>query len=171
MGLISYGKITKAHGLSGGIRLIPFSRRFESLEGLDSIFIDTVRGKEPERFIMKEFSIDKGSALIKLEGVDTIDKAEELVGREAYIDRSGLPELEDDEFYWFDLIGLETYTDDGKYVGRVENLMDRTHQSVLVVINDGKEMLIPLSEPIIKEIKLKESKIIISPIDGLLDQV
>jgi 16S rRNA processing protein RimM len=170
MGLISYGKITKAHGLSGGIRLIPFSRRFESLEGLDSIFIYTVRGKEPERFIVKEFSIDKGSALIRLGGVDTIDKAEELVGREVYIDKSGLPELEDDEFYWFDLIGLETYTDDGKYVGRVESLIDRAHQSVLVVKNDGKEILIPLSEPIIKEIKQKESKIIISPIDGLLDQ-
>jgi ribosomal 30S subunit maturation factor RimM len=39
---------------------------------------------------------------------------------------------------------------------------------VLVVKDGGKEALIPLSEPIIKEINLKESKIIISPVEGLL---
>jgi 16S rRNA processing protein RimM len=53
-------------------------------------------------------------------------------------------------------------------VGRVENLIDRALQSVLVVKDGRKEALIPLSEPIIKEINLKESKIIISPVEGLL---
>ncbi|MFI5323141.1 MAG: ribosome maturation factor RimM [Thermodesulfobacteriota bacterium] len=170
MGLISYGKITRAHGLSGGVRLTPFSRHFESLETLDSIFIEKVREKAPERFMLSEFRLEKGSALLKLEGVDTIDKAEELVGCDVYIEKSRLPELEEGEFYWFELIGLETFTDDGKYLGQVENLIDRALQSVLVVKKDGKEILIPLSEPIIKEINLKESKIVISPVDGLLNK-
>lgn len=170
MGLISYGKITRAHGLAGGVRFVPFSRRPESLNTLERIFIETARGQDPEGFIIKECSLDKGSAIIKLEGIDTIDEAAKLIGRNVYIDRSELPELEEGEFYWFELIGLETYTEDGKYVGRVESLIDRALQSVLVVKNDDKEILIPLSEPIIKEIKLKESKIIISPIEGLLDQ-
>jgi 16S rRNA processing protein RimM len=169
MGLIGFGKISKVHGLSGGLKLITFSRRLENLETLDTLFIGKPGDKEPERFILTECRPDKGSALIKLEGIDTIDKAEELVGRDVYVDRSDLPELEKGEFYWFELIGLETYTEDGKYIGRVESLIDRALQSVLIVKKGGKEILIPLSEPIIKEISLKESKIIISPPDGLLN--
>ena len=64
---------------------------------------------------------------------------------------------------------LETFTDDGQYIGIVDSLIDRSLQSILVVKNEGKEHLIPLTEPIVKEIDLKQSKIIISPIKGLLD--
>jgi 16S rRNA processing protein RimM len=168
MGLIAYGKITKSHGLYGGVRLLPFSRRFESLHSIQRIFIDRARGREPEGFYLKECRPEKDSAIIRLVGVETIDEAEKLIGRNVYIERSDLPELGEDEFYWFELIGLEIYTEDGRYVGKVESLIDRALQSLLVVKDGDKESLIPLSEPIIKEIKLKESKIIISPIDGLL---
>ncbi|MEW6144707.1 MAG: ribosome maturation factor RimM [Thermodesulfobacteriota bacterium] len=168
MGLILYGKITKAHGLSGRLKLLPFSRQIESLNSIERIFIETAGGEEPAGFGLKDWRFDKGSAIIRLEGIDTIDDAEKLAGRSVYIDRSELPGLEEGEFYWFELIGLETYTEDGRYVGRVENLIDRALQSVLVVKDGRKEALIPLSEPIIKEINLKESKIIISPVEGLL---
>jgi 16S rRNA processing protein RimM len=168
MGLIIYGKITKAHGLRGALKLLPFSRRFESLQSINRIYIETARGEEPAGFGLKDWRFDKGSAIVRLEGIDTIDEAEKLAGRSVYIDRSELPGLEEGEFYWFELIGLETYTEDGRYVGRVENLIDRALQSVLVVKDGQKEALIPLTEPIIKEINLKESKIIISPVEGLL---
>lgn len=170
MGLIIYGRITKAHGLSGGLKLSPFSRRPESLNSIERIYIETVPGQEPAGFDITECRFDKGSAIIYLERIETFDEAEKLIGRNVYIDKSELPELEEGEYYWFDLIGLETYTEDGRYVGRVEGLIDRALQSVLVVKDGGKEALIPLSEPIIKEINLKESKIIISPIEGLLTE-
>jgi 16S rRNA processing protein RimM len=168
MGLILYGKITKAHGLSGGLKLLPFSRQGESLHSIERIFIETARDRQPAGFRLKDWRPDKGSAIIRLEGIDTIDEAEKLAGCNVYIHRSELPGLEEGEFYWFELIGLETYTENGRYVGKVESLIDRALQSVLVVKDGRKEVLIPLSEPIIKEINLKESKIIISPIEGLL---
>ncbi len=92
-----------------------------------------------------------------------------LVGNNVYIEASDLRVLDDDEFYWFDLIGLETFTDDGQYIGVVDSLIDRSLQSLLVVKNNSKEYLIPLTEPIVKDIDLEQSKIIISPINGLLD--
>ena len=168
MGLIIYGRITKAHGLSGGLKLSPFSRRPEGLNSIERIYIETSPGQEPAGFDLVECRFDKGSAVIKLDGIDTIDEAEKLRGRNVYIEKSELPEPEEGEYYWFQLIGLETYTEDGRYVGRVEGLIDRALQSLLVVKDGGKESLIPLSEPIIKEINLKESKIVISPIEGLL---
>jgi len=168
MGLIAYGKITKAHGLSGGLKLLPFSRLPENLNSITRIFIDSPGNRRPEPFSLEECRFEKGSAVIRLEGIDSIEEAEKLIGREVYIEKSDLPELGEGEFYWFDLIGLDVYTEDGRYAGKVESLIDRALQSVLVVRDGEKEALIPLSEPIIKEINLNESKIIISPVEGLL---
>lgn len=170
MGLIAYGKITKAHGLSGGLKLLPFSRLPESLNSIKRIFIDSPGKRGPEPFRLEECRFDKSSAIVRLEGIDSIEDAEGLIGRDVYIDESDLPGLEEGEFYWFELIGLDVYTEDGGYVGRVESLIDRALQSLLVVKDGRKEALIPLSEPIIKEINLKESKIIISPVEGLLPE-
>ena len=61
------------------------------------------------------------------------------------------------------------FTDDDQYIGLVESLIDRSLQSLLVVKNEDKEHLIPLTEPIVKEVDLEQAKIIITPIKGLLD--
>ena len=167
MGLIAYGKITKAHGLSGGLKLLPFSRLPENLNSITRIFIDSP-GNRPEPFTLEECRFEKGSAVIRLEGIGSIEEAEKLIGRDVYIEKSDLPELGEGEFYWFELIGLDVYTEGGGYAGKVESLIDRALQSVLVVRDGEKEVLIPLSEPIIKEINLSESRIIISPVEALL---
>ena len=61
------------------------------------------------------------------------------------------------------------YTDKGEYVGTVESLIDRSLQSLLVVKNEEREHLIPLTEPIVQKVNLDESKIIINTVEGLLD--
>ena len=170
MGLIVYGKVTKIHGLSGELRVLPFSRQPESLELLNHIYIETSENDNPVNFEITKCKIKKDFAILKLKDIDSPEDAEKLKGCTVYIDQTQLAEPDEDEFYWFQLIGLDVYTDDGQYVGKVENLMDRSLQSLLVVINNGKEVLIPFSEPIIKEVDLKKSKILISPVGGLLDQ-
>ncbi len=170
MGIIYYGKITKVHGLAGELRVSPFSHQPESLSEVGQIFIEISPRGDPETFKVTKCRLSKGSAIIKLEGIDSIAEAEKLKGCKVYVEESELPELEEDEYYWFELIGLDIYTDDGRYVGKVDSLIDRAFQSVLVVKNNEREILIPLSEPIVKEINLGESKIIISPVSGLLDQ-
>ena len=168
MGLIVYGKITKTHGLSGELKLLPFSRLPESLNSIKRIFVDSPGKGGPEPFRLEECRLEKESAIIRLEGIDSIEEAETLIGRDVYIDETDLPGLEEGEYYWFELIGLDVYTEEGRYAGKVESLIDRALQSVLVVRDGGRETLIPLSEPIIKEINLNESKIIISPVEGMM---
>ena len=170
MGLINYGKITRPHGLKGEVILIPFSRRPDSLPGINYIYIDREDSEEPEMLTVSGCRLHKGTAIIKLEGVDSIDDAEELRGAEVLVDTDDLGGLEEDEYYWFELIGLDVYAEDGSFIGKVEDLIDRAHQSVLVVRDGEAEALIPLAEPIIKEIDLENSKIVITPVEGLLGQ-
>ena len=170
MGLINYGKITRPHGLKGEVILIPFSRRPDSLPGINYIYIDREDSEEPEMLTVSGCRLHKGTAIIKLDGVDSIDDAEELRGAEVLVDTDDLGGLEEDEYYWFELIGLDVYAEDGSFIGKVEDLIDRAHQSVLVVRDGEAEALIPLAEPIIKEIDLENSKIVITPVEGLLGQ-
>jgi 16S rRNA processing protein RimM len=170
MGLINYGKITRPHGLKGEVVLIPFSRRSDSLPGISHIYVERKNSREPEMMAVSAFRFQKGAAVVKLNGVDSIDDAEELRGAGVLVDTDELEGLEEDEYYWFELIGLQVYTEDGAFVGNVEDLIDRAEQSVLIVRNGETETLIPLAEPIIKEIDLESSKIVITPVDGLLGQ-
>ena len=170
MGLINYGRITRPHGLKGEVILIPFSRRPDNLPGINYIYIDRDDSEEPEMLTVNSCRLHKGTAIVKLEGVDSIDDAEELRGAEVLVDTDELEGLEEDEYYWFELIGLGVYAEDGSFIGKVEDLIDRAHQSVLVVRDGEAEALIPLAEPIIKEIDLENSKIVITPVEGLLGQ-
>ena len=169
MGLISFGKISKVHGLAGEVKFLPHSRQLDNIYTLDRIFIYKKPGGPPTKLTITKSRIHKNSAIIRIKGIDSIEDAEQLVGTTVYIETENLNELDEGEYYWFDLIGLEAYTDDGEFIGIVDSLIDRSLQSLLVVKNNDREYLIPLTEPIVKEIDLENSKIIITPIEGLLE--
>jgi len=170
MGLISFGKITKAHGLAGEVKLLPHSRILDSFNEITRIYIENKPPDTPQEFIITNFRFHKNTAILKLQGVDSIEQAQSLSGREVYVQDKELGELDDDEYYFFDLIGLEVYTDEGTYLGYVEDIMERAIQSIIVIKNEGNEILVPIAEPIVKEINLEEGKIIITPVKGMLDQ-
>ena len=169
MGLISFGKISKVHGLSGEVRVAPFSRQLDNISTLEKIFIVQTPDSSPVELTITKSRVHKNTAVFKIQGIDSIEDAEKLVGKVIHVEMSDLQELEDDEYYWFDLIGLKAYTEQGQYIGEVKDLIDRSLQSLLVVKNGDKEHLIPLTEPIVKQVDLEHSKIIINPISGLLD--
>ncbi len=169
MGLIYFGKIAKAYGLSGELKIYPFSRQLENLSRLNRIFIQKRGEEEPQEFKIIQRRIQRKSAIVELEGVKSLDDAEKFRGCSVMVDTSDLAETEDDEYYWFQLIGLMVYTSEGEYVGCVENLIDRTSQSLLVVKLGDKEFLIPMIDAVVNEVNLKDSRIVISPLSGLLD--
>jgi 16S rRNA processing protein RimM len=169
LSLIPFGRVSKTHGLSGEVRILPFSRRLENLARLERIFIQIKQEENPVEFKVIRRRLEQYSALVKLEGIESVDAAEELRGCIVMVDPSQLSETEKNEYYWFQLIGLRVYTTDGRYLGLVEDLIDRASQDILVVKEDKKEYLIPMIETIVREINLEASCIVIFPIKGLLD--
>lgn len=169
MGLIPFGTITKKHGISGEVKLKPFSREFENISRLKRIFIQKNPSENPYDLKIKHRKFDKNSAILKLEGIESADAAEELKGSLVMVEQSDLPETEEDEYYWFQLIGLRVYTIEGDYIGDIENLMDRTAQDLLVVRSGEKEILIPMIDTIVKEIDIEAKRITIYPTEGLID--
>jgi len=106
---------------------------------------------------------------MKLKGCNSISEAEKLKGVEIGIPEKWLWPLGVDEYYHFQIIGLDVYTDTGLHLGEVKDIFPTGSNDVYTVKKGRKEYLIPAIKEVIKEVDLQRKRIIIHPIEGLLD--
>ena len=167
MKLFAYGKILKPHGLNGEVKVLPYSGESENFKKFKQLYLSPNGGSEQE-FKITGKKFQKNQIIAKLDGIDSIEKAEELRGLTVYIDRKDLPSTDNDEYYWFELIGLSVFDIENEKIGRVDSIIDNAAQPILVIKNRSDEYMVPFIEKFVKEIDIKNSKIIIEPIEGLL---
>ncbi len=110
----------------------------------------------------------KQHILVKLATVDSIEDAEKLRDRYLGIPLAELHRLPSDEHYAFQLIGLRVTTTEGKYIGRIADIMITASNDVYVVEGERGEVLIPAIEDVVKSIDLDKGGIVIEEIEGLL---
>jgi 16S rRNA processing protein RimM len=162
-------RIVKARGVRGEVACsveTDFPERFESLEEA------TVWMPGGARLSLKVEGhwFHKGRVILKFEGYDTMTAAEALVGGRLVISEADALELEDDQFYEYDVVGAEVVTADGARVGRVARLMRTGGTHLLVVEGDDKrEQLIPFVDDICTEVDVKARRITVNPPEGVLD--
>ncbi len=167
--LVLLGKVVGTHGIKGQLRVASFSGESDTFLSLDRVILKDLSGKE-ELFDVSAAAAHGRKILLTLKGMGSINQVETLVGRELYVRRNQLPPLAEDEFYWFDLIGLKVVTDDGMELGRLESIMETGSNDVYVVRSaDKKEYLIPAIEDVVSSIDLDSGVMTVSPLEGLLD--
>lgn len=169
MGLITYGKITKRHGLSGEVKVLSFSGTFESLKNISKLIIRIPPDNDTKSLNIIRFRIQKNTAIVKLEGIDTPEAADQLKNSIILIEESELPDPGENEYYWLQLIGLKVRTRNRESIGTVKDLLSNPGYEILVVQGNDKEIMIPFVEKFVKTIDLENSEIIIQPIEGLLE--
>ncbi len=167
MDLIAYGKVIKPHGLSGEVKVLPFSGEFSSFKNFSKLYI-SLENNNPPKFTISRSRNQKNHIIVKLKDIDSIDEAEKLKGLMVFIDKEELPEKEEDEYYWFELIGMDVFNTEDELIGKVKDLMDNSAQPILVIKNNSDEILVPMVDKFVKDIDTKNSKIVINPIEGLI---
>ena len=104
------------------------------------------------------------SIKIKFKSFNSREDSDQYVGKNLYVDREQLDALEDNQYYWNDLIGLNVYLDDGKEIGVLSEIIETGSNDVLVVKGD-KEILVPyIIGESVKNINMKDKKIVIDKI-------
>jgi len=96
------------------------------------------------------------------------DAAQALAGTEVFLPEDALPEPEESEYYYFQLMGLAVETAEGKPVGVLRDILPTAGHDVYVVESDKGEVLIPAVQEIIQDIDLAAGKMVIDPPDGLI---
>jgi 16S rRNA processing protein RimM len=144
--LVVMGRIAAPYGVKGWVKVHPYT---EYLDGL----LDYPVWRLGKRGAWRSYRVLDGRPhgrllLAELEGVGDRDGAERLRGMEIAVARHELPEPDEDEYYWADLIGLEVVNVAGLSLGRVEGLLETGAHDVLRVIGE-QERLIPFTAPIV----------------------
>ncbi|MCO6188090.1 ribosome maturation factor RimM [Rhizobium sp. L1K21] len=160
--------IGAAQGLRGEVRAKTFTTDPEGLGDYGNL-----HSEDGRVFEVLEIREAKGLAVVRFKGVNDRNAAEALRGTDLYIERDNLPDelLEDDEFYYADLEGLETFDADGNSYGIVSAIFDFGAGDLLELKGPGKRpVLIPFSEAAVLEIDLDAGRILVDPVAaGLVD--
>ncbi|SNB46366.1 16S rRNA processing protein RimM [Geobacter sp. DSM 9736] len=166
--LVLLGKVAATHGIKGQLRIVSYSGELDTILSLNSFILKGTAG-ETETFTVAAAAVHGKKVLITLKGLADINLVERLVGRELYVRREQLPELDEGEFYWCELEGLKVRTDKGELLGELTSLIPTGSNDVYVVTGGKKEYLIPAVEEIVTDIDLDAGIMTVSPPEGLLD--
>jgi 16S rRNA processing protein RimM len=161
------GKIAKAHGLRGEVKIFSFSGQPENFHGYKEIVLVNTSGKLLVPLAVENVRIQGKTAIAKLASVNSRERAEEIEGMGVLLAKNLLPETAEDEYYWYQYEGKAVLDLNGQTIGRVESLFSNGAQDVLVVKSGKEEILIPVTKNII--VRETAEGLIINPPPGLLD--
>lgn len=155
------GKIINTHGIKGDLKIDSYSNLDRFKKG-NYIYI----GEEKEKFEIFTNRTSKGFEYISLKGYLDINLVLKYKGKLVYIDETQLGDLEEDEYFYHDLIGLEVYNEDNLYRGIVVGIRELPQGDLLEVEKkDSKIALIPFRKEFVLDVN---EKIIIHEIEGLI---
>lgn len=165
--LVAIARIVRPRGIRGEAvaeLLTDFPERFDGLAKVAAV----LPGGEQRELTIENAWFQNGRIVLKFAGVDSIEAAEELRDAEICIPESDAVELEEGEFFDWQLGGCEAVTVGGETLGTVKELM-RTGGTEVLVIEGDREYLIPFAQSICTEVDIENKRIVVDPPEGLLE--
>jgi 16S rRNA processing protein RimM len=157
---LTIGKVTGVHGLKGNLKVWSWAQSPDTFtRGLAVVLKNEDEPQNPGReYIITKTGRYKKGVLLTLEGITTREASEVLVGKLVLVNKTNLPDLDEDTWYWQDLIGLTVVDTCEGELGKVDQLFPTGADDILVVTNktpQGKqEVLIPVNAAFIQDINL-----------------
>jgi 16S rRNA processing protein RimM len=165
------GYILKTHGLRGHV-----AAHFDVDDVADYLKLKTVYLTLPgaptklvEHKVEKVQPQSGNRVLLKLRGIERIEEAEPLRGSQLYLPLAALPELEDDQFYFHDVIGFTVVDANLGELGTVENFYELPQQDMLAMRYQGQEVLIPVVDALVSHADHEKKQVHVNLPEGLLD--
>ncbi len=162
------GRLVKPHGVKGRIKIDYFGGPPERFL-YQTVFIKDNTGR-PEPFEVLEVTPQPPRLILRLKGIEKIEGTERLIGKEILVRRKDLPELEEGEYYWCEVLGMEVETEKGKRLGKVEQIFPTGANDVYVVKGKRREIFLPATEAVIKSIDRHKRVIRVERMEGLWEE-
>lgn len=154
------GKILAPHGLKGFVRVDSYAETTDRFCTLEHVFLSP-EGGVTRPAAVEQVGNGERSLLLKFKGIDTVHQAQRLVGSTISVDRAALEDTAEDEYYWFELIGLDVLDENGVSLGTVENMFRTGAHDILVIRNASEEILVPAVTQYVREVKIEQGLIIV----------
>ena len=161
------GQIVNTFGIKGFVKINPFTDDLERFEELKSVFV--VKNKELIEMQIEEVKYHKHLVLVKFKGIEDINMAEKYKGCYIKIKRENARKLPEGTYFIADLIGIKVYDEDGNLLGKVDDIYNNKSTDIYVIKDDlGKQILLPSTKEVIKQIDVDEEKMVVHLINGLV---
>jgi|SRR5439155_8318022 len=168
--LVAVGEVLRPHGLGGVVRVRVLTDRPEERFGdlrECVLWEPDIDRREPCR--IASCRLEGETAFVKMEGVDSPERARELAGRLLAVDRARALPAREGHFYPWQMEGARVETREGRPVGTFVRVEGGTAQDLWVIADGGRERLIPAVAEIVVEVNVAERRIVIDPPEGLLE--
>jgi 16S rRNA processing protein RimM len=163
--LLPIGRVIKTHGIKGRVKVEYFGEDLHRFSHYREIFIVGEKGKI-EPYEMIETIPRPPGLILRLKGIEKIEQAESLIGKEIFIEKRALPELDVGEYYWVDILGMRVETQEGKKIGKVKEIFSTGAHDVYVVEGKRGEIFLPAIAEVIQSIDLKGGVMKVSRMEG-----
>lgn len=165
--LLKVGVITTTHGVRGEVKVYPTTDEPERFLELDYVLLDT--GRELRKLEIKNVKFFKNLVILKFKGVDNINDIEKYKGRDLWIPRKEGQELEEDEYYIADLLGMSVVLENGQEFGTLKDVMETGANDVYIIDSaEHGEVLLPAIKECILDVDLEKNVMTIHLMKGLI---
>ncbi len=161
------GKVVSTQGNKGEVNVLPLTDSIDRFKNLDNVFL---RNKNSQTILnVEKIRIRKDAVILKLKDIENIEEAKMIVGSFLEVERKNAVKLPKDTYFIYEIIGLEVYTENNIFLGKVENVISTGSNDVYVVkIKDKEELFIPAIREVVKNVNLEKKRITINMVDGLI---
>tara|TARA_Y100001968_G_C19168958_1_gene624660 strand:+ start:165 stop:695 length:531 start_codon:yes stop_codon:yes gene_type:complete len=168
---MTIGELVAPQGLKGDIRIKPSSEFPERFTKPGKRWIQKENESPTEIKIIRGKQIPgKSIYVLSIEGISTRSSAELIIGWKLVVPINSRPNLNDGEFHYLDLLGLEARIyPTKKLIGHVTDLIKGGNDLLEIESVEGRKILVPFVKEIVPEIKIKEKWLLINPPPGLLE--
>lgn len=161
------GQIVNVHGIKGEVKVYPYTDDVDSLaKKLKNIYLE----ENLKEKYKSSCRVQKGMLLMKISGIDTVEKAETLRNKYIYISEDTLDALEEDSYYIKDLIGLEVIdTKNNEVFGTLDYIFNTGANDVYeITTKQNTKVYLPAIKQVIKKVDIKSRKIYVEIMEGLI---
>ncbi len=161
------GRVTKTHGIKGEVNILLDVDDVSEYDEMDSVFLEI--NEELIPYFIEKINILPNQTIVQFEDIDTFEKAKSIVGASLYLPLEVLPELEDDQFYYHEIVGFQVIDTKLGKLGVVDTVYSMQVQDLISMIYKEKEILIPINDAIVLSTNKELKTINVDLPDGLVD--
>lgn len=164
---ILIGTVNKAHGMKGEVKIYCYSEQPGNFSNYQHVILIDQTGNCSPHLKIKKSRTQGKMAITLLDTITDRNRAEHIEGMGVLIPKDDLPEAEQDEYYWHQLIGKTVINLNGESLGIIEEVFSNGAQDVMVVKSSVNELFIPIVADIV--LNTDQERVLIDPPVGLLD--
>ena len=161
------GRVAKTHGLKGEVTLRLDVDDPSAYAKMKHFFLEINKVLTP--YFIEHIKTNGDKLFVKIKDIDTIEMAQNLVGKEAYLPMEMLPKLSGKQFYFHEIVGFTVVDTEKGELGAITEVLEYPTQAILQVMKDKKEILIPILDHVIQQVDRDRKILQITAPEGLID--